>query len=88
MTWQVGEATRVEYLGVEELRSFLFHSAKPARGMLQKFLSSKGEHHSVVRATWSPQVRALPHLPASCAPGALQPRLVTYEGRVPTDAPP
>ena len=49
--------TTVQFLDSTGLRGVLFAEGHSRGSVLQKFIPSKGEHHTVVRATWSPQVR-------------------------------
>ena len=62
--WKVGDdsqvhmdqLTMVQYLDAPTLKNFLFRMEKADNGVLQKFLPSKGDQHSLIRATWSPQL--------------------------------
>lgn len=48
----------VEYHEAHQLREFLRTQRVDTRGryILQRFVEGKGEYHTVIRATWSPQV--------------------------------
>ena len=46
----------VEYHDVHQLRDFLRRSRVGEHSILQRFVDGKGEYHTVIRATWSPQV--------------------------------
>lgn len=48
--------TTFEYLTAESLASFLRHRVKPDGSVLQRFVLPRGEHNTVIRADWSPQL--------------------------------
>lgn len=46
----------VEYHDAAQLRDFLRRSRVGQHSILQRFVDGKGEYHTMIRATWSPQV--------------------------------
>jgi hypothetical protein len=84
ITAHMDQLTMVEYFDEPALKNFLFRTEKATNGVLQKFLPSRGDQHSVIRATWSPQLCLLDRrinenrLKDRTIPAAL--RCVTFEG--------
>lgn len=76
--------TTIEYFDARGLHDFLHNRDKIDNGFLQAFIPPKGRNHSIIRATWSPQVFMLERRVNNCNLNDrkfdMYERAATYEG--------
>eukprot|EP00696_Hemimastix_kukwesjijk_P004252 gnl/Hemi2/15241_TR5141_c0_g12_i1.p1 gnl/Hemi2/15241_TR5141_c0_g12~~gnl/Hemi2/15241_TR5141_c0_g12_i1.p1 ORF type:complete len:583 (-),score=129.95 gnl/Hemi2/15241_TR5141_c0_g12_i1:429-2177(-) len=78
------KVTTIEYFDAKGLQDFLYNRDKVDNGFLQAFVDPKGSSHSIIRATWSPQVflleRRVNKISITDRKFDMYQRAATYEG--------